>query len=106
MLFAASLLVLECYILLPMIFDALNYKVDETSSILVVLPLCSLMQDQVNVCEPHKIRAVAVTRENDESKCHRDVYIKSYLLVLKCSWAQENGEVLYNIVNFRLDSVW
>ena len=69
-----------CYILLPMMFDTLNHKDAGTSSIIVISPLSSLMEDQVNVCESHHITAVAVKREN-ESSHHHDVLKGKYQIV-------------------------
>ena len=52
-----------CYMLLPKAFDLLYDKPDGMSTAIVIAPLTSLMEDQVESCTILGIKVVAVTRE-------------------------------------------
>ena len=54
--------------LLPKAFDLLRGNHDGTNIAIVLVPLTSLIEDQVASCISHDITAVAVSRE--ESQAH------------------------------------
>ena len=57
-----------CYQILPVLFDALRGHSTQTSIIVVVTPLTSIMKDQVSSLEDKQLSAVHVTSALGESK--------------------------------------
>ena len=70
-----------CYMLLPKAFDLLYNKTDGTSIIIVISPLTSLMDDQVESCVSRGIKAIAVTREEESKKKYASVVNGFYQIV-------------------------
>ena len=49
-----------CYCILPLVFDSLRRRTEQSSIVVVVSPLVALMKDQVRGLEMRKIKAVYV----------------------------------------------
>ena len=70
-----------CYLLLPRAFDLLRKRPEGTCIIIVIAPLTSLMEDQVESCTRRGIKAVAVTSEEESRKNYGDVVNGLYQIV-------------------------
>ena len=62
-------------------FDLLYDKPDGTSIVMVIAPLTSLMEDQVESCTIRGIKAVAVTREEESRRNYESVGNGNYQVV-------------------------
>ena len=82
-----------CYIVLPVVFDALR-KVSGESIIVVVSPLKSLMADQVDSCSHKGLKSVSICGDESCRKHYNSVingnfqvvYISPEMLICKKMW--------------------
>ena len=102
-----------CYQILPVLFDALRgHPTEQTSIIVVVTPLTSIMKDQISSLEDKQLSAVHVTSAVGESEedtilegKYRVVYFSPEQLLRQSKWREMLQSEVYqkNLVAFVVD---
>ena len=101
-----------CYQILPILFDALRGHPTQTSIIVVVTPLTSIMKDQISSLESKQLSAVHVTSAVGKSEenailegKYGVVYFSPEQLLRQSKWREMLRSEVYqkNLVAFVVD---